>query len=72
MDTDPILAAVDALTGPFVASDLDELEVEAGGITVRLAKRRAPAPARRRPRVHRRPPARSASRLPVIGSSPRR
>lgn len=45
MPTDPILDAVDALTGPFAESDLDELEVEAGGITVRLAKRRAPAPA---------------------------
>ena len=55
MADDPILAAVDALTGPFLESGLDELEVEAGGITVRLARRRpavaspasgtAPAPA---------------------------
>jgi acetyl-CoA carboxylase biotin carboxyl carrier protein len=43
---DPILAAVDALTGPFLESGLDELEVESGGITVRLARRSAtPAPA---------------------------
>ncbi len=43
---DPILAAVDALTGPFMESGLDELEVESGGITVRLARRAAaPAPA---------------------------
>ncbi len=36
--TDPILAAVDALTGPFLESGLDEMEVESGGITVRLAR----------------------------------
>jgi acetyl-CoA carboxylase biotin carboxyl carrier protein len=41
---DPILAAVDALTGPFLESGLEEMEVEAGGITVRLARPR-PAPA---------------------------
>jgi acetyl-CoA carboxylase biotin carboxyl carrier protein len=40
MTDDPILAAVDALTGPFLDSGLDELEVEAGGITVRLARSR--------------------------------
>ncbi len=45
MDDDPILKAVDALTGPFLESDLEELEVESGGITVRLAKPRAPATA---------------------------
>lgn len=44
MAGDPILDAVDALTGPFAESELDELEVEAGGITVRLAKRRPAAP----------------------------
>ncbi|HEY7737661.1 MAG TPA: biotin/lipoyl-containing protein [Candidatus Limnocylindria bacterium] len=44
MADDPILAAVDALTGPFLESGLDELEVETGGITVRLARHRA-APA---------------------------
>ena len=43
-DDDPILEAVDALTGPFLESDLEELEVETGGITVRLARPRAPAP----------------------------
>lgn len=37
---DPILAAVDALTGPFLDSGLEEMEVEAGGITVRLARPR--------------------------------
>jgi acetyl-CoA carboxylase biotin carboxyl carrier protein len=50
MERDPVLDAVDALTGPFLESGLDELEVEAGGITVRLARPRpatsaaAPAP----------------------------
>jgi acetyl-CoA carboxylase biotin carboxyl carrier protein len=44
MADDPILDAVDALTGPFLESGLDELEVEAGGITVRLARPRAAAP----------------------------
>ena len=39
MADDDILAAVDALTGPFLESGLDELEVESGGITVRLARR---------------------------------
>jgi len=42
---DPILAAVDALTGPFLESGLDELEVETGGITVRLARPRPVAAA---------------------------
>jgi acetyl-CoA carboxylase biotin carboxyl carrier protein len=46
MADDPILDAVDALTGPFLESGLDEMEVEAGGITVRLARPRAVAPAR--------------------------
>jgi acetyl-CoA carboxylase biotin carboxyl carrier protein len=45
MADDPILAAVDSLTGPFLESGLDELEVETGGITVRLARHRAVAPA---------------------------
>ena len=45
MADDPILEAVDALTGPFLESGLEELEVESGGITVRLARLRAPAPA---------------------------
>jgi acetyl-CoA carboxylase biotin carboxyl carrier protein len=45
MADDPILDAVDALTGPFLESGLDEMEVEAGGITVRLARPRAAAPA---------------------------
>ena len=45
MADDPILAAVDALTGPFLDSGLDELEVEAGGITVRLARPRPPTAA---------------------------
>jgi acetyl-CoA carboxylase biotin carboxyl carrier protein len=45
MADDPILKAVDALTGPFLESGLEELEVESGGITVRLARPRAPAAA---------------------------
>lgn len=40
---DPILAAVDALTGPFLESGLEEMEVESGGITVRLARSRPAA-----------------------------
>ena len=43
MADDPILDAVDALTGPFLESGLDELEIEAGGVTVRLARPRTPA-----------------------------
>jgi acetyl-CoA carboxylase biotin carboxyl carrier protein len=43
MERDPVLDAVDALTGPFLESGLDELEVEAGGITVRLARPRPAA-----------------------------
>jgi acetyl-CoA carboxylase biotin carboxyl carrier protein len=35
---DPILAAVDLLTPAFEASGLDELEVEAGELVVRLAR----------------------------------
>jgi acetyl-CoA carboxylase biotin carboxyl carrier protein len=35
---DPLLAAVDLLTPAFQASGLDELEVEAGELVVRLAK----------------------------------
>jgi acetyl-CoA carboxylase biotin carboxyl carrier protein len=38
---DPILAAVDLLTPAFEASGLDELEVEAGELVVRLARPRA-------------------------------
>jgi acetyl-CoA carboxylase biotin carboxyl carrier protein len=44
MERDPVLDAVDALTGPFLESGLDELEVEAGGITVRLARPRPATP----------------------------
>ena len=43
MANDPILDAVDALTGPFLDSGLAEMEVEVGGITVRLARPRPPA-----------------------------
>jgi acetyl-CoA carboxylase biotin carboxyl carrier protein len=47
---DPILAAVDLLAPAFEASGLDELEVEAGELHVRMARPRAvvaaaPAPA---------------------------
>jgi len=35
---DPILAAIDLLTPAFEASGLDELEVEAGELVVRLAR----------------------------------
>jgi len=43
---DPILAAVDLLTPVFETSGLDELEVEAGELAVRLARAgAAPAPA---------------------------
>jgi acetyl-CoA carboxylase biotin carboxyl carrier protein len=43
---DPVLAAVDALAETFRDSGLDELEVEVGGIAVRLTRPgTAPAPA---------------------------
>jgi len=45
MAKDPILDAVDALTGPFLDSGLAEMEVEVGGVTVRLARPRPPAQA---------------------------
>jgi acetyl-CoA carboxylase biotin carboxyl carrier protein len=44
-ERDPILVAVDLLAPAFEASGLDELEVEAGEIHVRLARPRAVAPA---------------------------
>jgi acetyl-CoA carboxylase biotin carboxyl carrier protein len=49
-DGDPILRAVDLLTPAFEASGLDELEVEAGELSVRLSRQAAmpaapPAPA---------------------------
>jgi len=49
---DPILAAVDLLTPVFETSGLDELEVEAGELVVRLARpgaTAAPAPAAQGP-----------------------
>jgi acetyl-CoA carboxylase biotin carboxyl carrier protein len=42
---DPVLAAVDLLAPAFEASGLDELEVEAGELHVRLARPRAVAAA---------------------------
>jgi acetyl-CoA carboxylase biotin carboxyl carrier protein len=42
---DPILAAIDLLAPAFEASGLDELEVEAGELHVRLARPRAVAAA---------------------------
>jgi len=41
---DPILRAVDLLTPAFEASGLDELEVEAGELTVRLARQATVSP----------------------------
>jgi acetyl-CoA carboxylase biotin carboxyl carrier protein len=61
MADDEILAAVDALTQPFLDSGLDELEVESGGITVKLARPR-PAPASAQ--------ARSASGAATGGGTP--
>jgi acetyl-CoA carboxylase biotin carboxyl carrier protein len=52
---DPILAAVDLLTPAFEASGLDELEVQAGELVVRLAR---PGP------VAAQPPATSAPAAP--------
>ncbi|SRR6266508_2210398 len=43
-DGDRILAAIDLLAPAFEASGLDELEVEAGELHVRLARPRAAAP----------------------------
>ena len=45
MSDDPVLRAVDVLTPVFEASGLEELEVEAGEIQVRLARPRAVATA---------------------------
>ena len=39
-EQDPILEAVDALVPAFAESGLDEVEVEAGGLTIRLARPR--------------------------------
>ena len=41
---DPVLEAVDLLAPAFAASGLDEIEVEAGALSVRLARPRAAAP----------------------------
>jgi acetyl-CoA carboxylase biotin carboxyl carrier protein len=41
---DQVLAAIDLLAPGFEASGLDELEVEAGGLVVRLRRPRAAAP----------------------------
>jgi len=41
MSDDQVLAAIDLLTPAFEASGLDELEVEAGDLVVRLARPRA-------------------------------
>ena len=49
-DPDPILQAVDLLSPAFQASGLDELEVEAGELVVRLA-RHAPTAAAAAPAV---------------------
>lgn len=40
-EIEPLLAAVDALAPPFVSSGLDEMEVEVGDVSVRLARPRA-------------------------------
>jgi len=45
MSDDQVLAAIDLLTPAFEASGLDELEVEAGDLVVRLARPRAVVPA---------------------------
>ena len=77
---DPILAAIDLLTPAFEASGLDELEVEAGELVVRLARPMATAalaPASAPPAAGRRPrrivrPARGATRRRACASwSPR-
>jgi len=43
--SEQVLAAIDLLAPGFEASGLDELEVEAGGLVVRLTRPRAAAPA---------------------------
>ncbi len=59
---EPILAAIDLLAPAFEASGLDELEVEAGELVVRLARPRAPAaPATGGP---------SATQVPAASVSP--
>ena len=58
---DPILAAVDLLAPAFEASGLDELEVEAGELVVRLAR---PAPSASPP------PATAPAAAPAPGAAP--
>jgi len=67
---DPILAAVDLLTPVFETSGLDELEVEAGGLVVRLARpgaTAAPVPAAQQPPVTQAPPPGSPWGEPAAG-----
>ena len=64
---DPILRAVDLLTPAFESSGLDELEVEAGDLTVRLARQAATASAAPAAPV---PAAPTAAEAPPASSSP--
>jgi acetyl-CoA carboxylase biotin carboxyl carrier protein len=54
---DQVLAAIDLLAPAFEASGLDELEVEAGELVVRLARPREPQPTAATPTTLTAPPA---------------
>ena len=69
---DPILAAIDLLTPAFEASGLDELEVEAGELVVRLARPTAPWRSPRLPHRQRAAPAAPPIVRPARGASRRR
>jgi acetyl-CoA carboxylase biotin carboxyl carrier protein len=66
-DPDAVLAAVDILTPAFQASGLDEVEVEAGELLVRLA-RPHPAPAAGPAALA--PPSPAAATAPATPASP--
>ena len=62
---DPVLAAIDLLAPAFEASGLDELEVEAGELVVRLARPTATVAAARPPPRRRSPAAAPAPDRPA-------
>ncbi|HET7685022.1 MAG TPA: biotin/lipoyl-containing protein [Candidatus Limnocylindria bacterium] len=66
-ELDPVLRAVDLLTPAFEASGLDELEVEAGEISVRLAR---PRPVAAAAAVAAAPPAAAPPATPATPGAP--
>jgi acetyl-CoA carboxylase biotin carboxyl carrier protein len=67
---EPVLRAVDILAPAFEASGLDELEVEAGELMVRLARPRVVESVAARPAVEAAPPAPTPARQDASPSSP--